>query len=123
LSAVPPANTVGGDGARSGNPAVREAVAAGQPQVLCWVAERPGGGRGFGFTGGHWHWNWGNDNFRKVVLNAIVWTAGMEVPSDGVNSTTPTAAELLQNLDEEKPANFDDGSIKKLLTEWKAAGQ
>ena len=43
--------------------------------------ERPDGGRGFGFTGGHFHRNWGDPNFRKLVLNAILWTAGLDVPS------------------------------------------
>ena len=51
---------------------------------MAWAAEREGGGRGFGFTGGHDHWNWGDPNFRKVVLNAIVWCAHGEVPKDGV---------------------------------------
>ena len=48
--------------------------------------ERPDGGRGFGFTGGHDHKNWGDPNFRKLVLNAILWTAGLDVPSAGVES-------------------------------------
>ena len=42
---------------------------------MAWARERPDGGRGFGISGGHVHWNWGNDNFRKLVLNAIVWAA------------------------------------------------
>ena len=49
-------------------------------EVVGWVYERPGGGRGFGFTGMHTHWNWAQDSFRKSVLNAIVWIAGAEVP-------------------------------------------
>ena len=118
LSAVASPSTVRRDGGRSGNPAVRKSVEAGQPQHLCWVTERADGGRGFGFTGGHWHWNWANDNFRKVVLNAIVWSAGMEVPSGGVSSDTPSIEELKTNLDEAEPANFNDGQIRKLLDQW-----
>ncbi len=57
---------------------------------MAWARERPDGGRGFGFTGGHVHWNWGNDNFRKLVLNAIVWTAEVDVPAEGVPSQPPT---------------------------------
>ena len=52
----------------------------------------PGGGRGFGFTGGHNHWNWGDDNLRKVVLNAIVWIAHGEVPTMGVGEDTDAHA-------------------------------
>ncbi|MCX6917466.1 MAG: hypothetical protein NT167_31270, partial [Verrucomicrobia bacterium] len=57
-----------------------------------------GGGRGFGFTGGHFHRNWANDNYRKVVLNAILWTAKVEVPANGVECKI-TEESLRQNLD------------------------
>jgi type 1 glutamine amidotransferase len=70
----------------------------GRPEVVAWAIERPGGGRGFGFTGGHRHVNWGNDDFRKLVLNALLWTAGAEVPRTGVASRV-TPQELKQNLD------------------------
>ena len=73
-------------------------VAKGESQAVAWAVERADGGRGFGFTGGHYHKNWGDDNFRKVVLNAILWVAKVEVPANGVNSTV-TAADLLVNLD------------------------
>ena len=58
--------------------------AKGRDEVLAWAVERPDGGRGFGFTGGHSHKNWGNADFRKLVLNAILWTAKLDVPSEGV---------------------------------------
>jgi hypothetical protein len=70
----------------------------GRAEVVAWAIERPDGGRGFGFTGGHNHVNWANDNFRKLILNALVWTAGAEVPPHGVESSV-TAEELKQNLD------------------------
>jgi len=103
LTALPPAETLKRpDGAHSGNPDVRAAVLERkEPQHTMWVSERPGGkGRGFGFTGAHFHHNWGNDDFRKVVLNAITWIAGVEVPVGGVPSPTPTAEELEANQDE-----------------------
>ncbi len=68
---------------------------------MAWAFERPDGGRGFGFTGGHFHKNWGNENFRKIVLNAILWTAKMEVPTGGV-SCQLTLEELKANLDPKK---------------------
>ncbi len=71
----------------------------GKPQTLMWGIERKDGGRGVGFTGGHYHRNWSIDNFRKIVLNAIVWTAGLEVPKDGVPSQPLTEDELNANLD------------------------
>ena len=100
LAAVPPMETLSRpDGERSGNPHVRASVAAGEKQTVGWAYERPNGGRGFGLTGGHFHKSWQDDNFRKVVLNAILWTAHVEVPENGLESRTPTDVEMLQNLD------------------------
>jgi len=87
------------DGARSGNPAVRKAVAAGQRQHVAWAYQRSDGGRGFGFTGAHDHINWRHDDYRRVVLNAILWTAKVEVPKDGFPSKTPTEEGIKANLD------------------------
>lgn len=76
----------------------------GKDQTLMWGVEREDGGRGVGFTGGHYHRNWALDDFRTVVLNAIVWTAGMEVPEGGVKSTPLTEDDLNANLDKyDKP--------------------
>jgi Domain of Unknown Function (DUF1080)/Trehalose utilisation len=70
----------------------------GQEEILMWAVERPDGGRGVGFTGGHAHKNWGSDNFRKLILNALLWTAKMEVPAEGVQSSV-SEEELKANLD------------------------
>jgi len=99
LQAVAPASTMNRpDGPHSGNPAVREAVKRGEPQIVAWARERPDGGRGFGFTGGHYQGNWGNENFRKLVLNAILWTAKVDVPAAGVECKI-TEEDLRRNLD------------------------
>ena len=63
-----------------------------------WAYDRKDGGRGFGFTGGHRHVNWGDDNFRKAVLNALVWSAHGNVPRKGIPSTVDPE-ELKQNMD------------------------
>ena len=100
LTDVPPMETLKRpDGMRSGNPSVRKAVANGESQHVAWSYERPQGGRGFGFTGGHNHVSWQDDNYRKIMLNAILWTAGMEVPENGVDSLSPDDAEIESNLD------------------------
>ena len=70
----------------------------GRPETMMWSYVRKNGGRGFGFTGGHKHQNWGNDNYRKAVLNGLLWIAKAKVPKNGVPSTV-TAEELKQNLD------------------------
>ena len=91
------------NGPRSGNPHVRKAVANGESQPVAWAYQRPTmKGRGFGFTGGHVHMNWQNDSYRKIMLNAILWTAGVKVPKNGVASATPSDAEMRSNLDDKK---------------------
>lgn len=99
LNAVAPASTMNrGDGPHEGNPAVRASVRNGEVQHMAWAFERSTGGRGFGFTGGHFHKTWGNENVRKLVLNAILWTSKIDVPADGVSSHI-TAEDLKKNLD------------------------
>ncbi len=61
-------------------------AATGRTETMLWAVERPDGGRGFGFTGGHYHDNWGNDEFRRLILNALVWVAKADVPAAGVPS-------------------------------------
>jgi type 1 glutamine amidotransferase len=70
----------------------------GQPEAMMWTVERADGGRGFGFTGGHFHDNWANDNFRKLVLNTLVWVSKGEVPAGGVASTL-APGDIDANLD------------------------
>lgn len=54
---------------------------------VAWAREREDGGRGFGTTCGHFYDNWKNHDFRRLVLNALVWSAHIEVPELGVEST------------------------------------
>lgn len=116
LKAVPPDSTRSGkDGPYSGNPEVRAGLGKNIAETTVWVAERPNNGRGFGCTGGHFHFNWGSDNYRKTILNSIIWIAHVEVPKDGVMSKTPTVEELLANLDPKKEdPKMKDGLPKRL---------
>lgn len=74
---------------------------SGKAETMMWVYERPDGGRGFGFTGGHTHANWGDPNQRKILLNALLWIAKVEVPARGVEDRI-TAADLTMNLDDKQ---------------------
>ena len=74
-------------------------AASGRPETMMWVFERPDGGRGFGFTGGHTHANWGDPNQRKIMLNALLWIAKVDVPKEGVRDQI-TPADLTTNLDD-----------------------
>jgi hypothetical protein len=100
LSALPDLKTVQGDGKKAsshgGNPDVYADVKAGKPQHLAWAYVRPDGGRGFGFTGFHYYENLKDDGFRTLLLNAAAWTAKLDVPSDGIQTKTPTPEEMEQ---------------------------
>jgi hypothetical protein len=100
LTATPPAETLSRpDGPHSGNPDVR--AKAGQPTVLAWAFDT-GTRRGVGLTGGHFHQNFADESFRKLVLNAVLWTANIEVPPQGV--TYAISAEELNERRDVKPA-------------------
>ena len=103
LTAVPPDSTrKGEDGPHSGNPTVR--ARKGMAEHVAWAVERPDGGRGFGCTGGHTHWVYAQNDFRKLMLNAVCWIARIEVPADGVPTPTPTVQEMEANLEGDRPA-------------------
>jgi type 1 glutamine amidotransferase len=89
LKATPPDNTRGTKAAKE---------FPGREETVAWAFERPTGGRSFGFTGGHVHKNWGDENFRRLVTNAILWTAKIDVPTDGAKVELD-ASELNRNLD------------------------
>jgi len=118
LTAVPPDSTrQGRDDAHGGNPTVRAAVGKNQKEHVLWVSENENRSRGFGTTGGHVHWNWAQDDWRKTVLNSIVWIAKGEVPKGGVESKTPTVADMLENHDEKVPADFNREEMAKRIAE------
>jgi type 1 glutamine amidotransferase len=73
-------------------------AAKGRAEAMLWAVERADGGRGFGFTGGHFHDNWANDDFRKTILNALVWLAKVDVPGSGIESSV-TKEDIEANLD------------------------
>jgi len=59
---------------------------------VAWSFERQDGGRAFTFTGLHYLEGLDNPALRKLVLNAIFWTAKIEVPKDGVRTMAPADA-------------------------------
>jgi type 1 glutamine amidotransferase len=74
--------------------------------VVAWAVQRKDGGRGFSTTMGHFFENWKNPDFRKLLLNGIVWAAGAEVPKTGVNAPFYTDREVTLKL---------TGASKKVL--------
>ena len=114
LTAVPPDGTrKGPDGPHSGNPTVRSRL--GMPEHVAWACERPDGGRGFGCTGGHTHWVYAQNDFRKLMLNAICWVAKVEVPPGGVRTFTPSVEQMEAHLQGERPADWTPERIRQTI--------
>lgn len=63
-----------------------------QKEIVAWAIERSDKGRGFGIVMPHFYQNWRQDDLRMLILNAIVWTAGREVPGQGVKTPKPYLA-------------------------------
>lgn len=97
--------------AKEGEQTVAWAVDNGEPGRVSAGSK----GRGFGFTGGHFFDNWKNDNYRKMALNAILWTAKAPVPEGGVKSEFPPDSELGIAKPVEKRLAFADGKFGKAL--------
>ncbi len=51
--------------------------------VAAWTYDRPGGGRSFGFTGLDAHSAWSACGVRQLIVNGILWSAGLSVPPEG----------------------------------------
>ncbi len=114
LTAVPPNSTrKGKDGPHSGNPEVRSRM--GMPEHVAWAYERPAGGRGFGCSGGHTHWVYAQNDFRKLILNAVCWIAGVEVPPDGVATKTPTPEQMEANLQGDRPREWTTQRVRQTI--------
>ncbi len=58
-------------------------------ETVAWCVERPGGGRGFAIVMPHFYRNWRDENLRRFILNGVVWSAGLDVPAEGVTTVLP----------------------------------
>lgn len=89
--------------------------------VVAWALQRPaaeGGGRGFGTTIGHYYHHWEDTNYRTMILNALAWTAGVEVPVGGVQSRYYRHDEIriaLEGVKGTEPAEYGEGTIRVLM--------
>jgi hypothetical protein len=54
-------------------------------QTVAWIYERPesSGGRSFACSLGHFHGLFGLESFRRLMVNGILRTSGVEVPAGG----------------------------------------
>jgi quercetin dioxygenase-like cupin family protein/type 1 glutamine amidotransferase len=68
---------------RAGKPLVIDKA---ETRPVAWAVERADHGRAFTFTGLHYLIGLDDPSIRTLLLNAIVWTAHLDVPADGVHS-------------------------------------
>jgi type 1 glutamine amidotransferase len=61
-----------------------EAWIDGEYHPVSWAWERPEGGRSFGFSGLHYHANFNRPEYRRLVVQGVLWTLGRELPDDGI---------------------------------------
>lgn len=74
----------------------------GTANIAAWTYDRPDGGRSFVYVGGHFHHLWGEVGLRRLVVNAILWTAKVDVPQAGA-AVELDPAELMTNLETRPP--------------------
>ncbi len=53
-------------------------------ETVAWAWDRPDGGRSFGFTGLHFHANWKKPEYRRLMLQGVLWSLKLEIPKEGV---------------------------------------
>jgi hypothetical protein len=64
----------------------------GKSETVAWAYRRPDGGRSCGFTSLHYHENWKNENYRRFVVQAILWSVKQEIPAGGAPVDLPADA-------------------------------
>jgi hypothetical protein len=70
-------------------------------ELIAWTYDRPAGGRSFAFTAADWHPSWAVESVRRTVINGILWTAGIKVPSTGAPVKLEPGS-LDRNLDQKQ---------------------
>ena len=58
----------------------------GKDEMAAWSWERSDGGRSFGFVGLHFHSNWQLPEYRRFVVQGVLWSLKLPVPSGGVKA-------------------------------------
>lgn len=51
---------------------------------VAWAWERPDSGRSFGFTGMHFHENWNKLEYRRLIVQGVLWSLHESIPENGL---------------------------------------
>jgi type 1 glutamine amidotransferase len=57
----------------------------GAAETVAWAFARPDGGRSIGFSGLHFHENWNMPEYRRLILQGVLWSLGVETGKSGVD--------------------------------------
>ncbi|MEI8019579.1 MAG: ThuA domain-containing protein [Schlesneria sp.] len=71
-------------GMRRGHTVLLNAKIAEANQPVAWAWQRDDSGRSFGFTGLHFHENWNRIEYRRLVVQGILWTLKETIPTEGL---------------------------------------
>ncbi|MFT5467215.1 MAG: hypothetical protein ACI8UO_002319 [Verrucomicrobiales bacterium] len=62
-------------------------IKGGDSDVVAWAFDRADGGKSFNFSGLDGHSAWERDGMRKLMVNGVLWSAGLEIPEAGASCT------------------------------------
>ena len=57
----------------------------GKDETAAWSWERADGGRAFGFVALHYHSNWQRPDYRRFVVQGVLWSLKLNIPDGGVS--------------------------------------
>ena len=69
---------------RQGHTLLINAHVAEADHAVAWAWQREDNGRSFGFTGLHFHKNWERIEYRRLVVQGILWTLNESIPTEGL---------------------------------------
>ena len=64
-------------------------------RTVAWAFQRAEGGRSFGYSGAHFLATFEQPALRRLLVNAVLWTAGVELPApDRIDPIGPSAGDV-----------------------------
>lgn len=70
--------------AREGHTTLLTAEIEQSSYPVCWAWERSDKGRSFGFSGLHYHDNWKRLEYRRIIVQGVLWTLRESIPDAGL---------------------------------------
>jgi type 1 glutamine amidotransferase len=64
---------------------IAQATIDDEAHTVCWAWQRPDGGRSFGFSGLHFHENWQLPEYRRLIVQGVLWSMRQPIPDQGVS--------------------------------------